>query len=73
MPIFILMARKLDYNGNIFEDETFNTDYKTPFNYGSQIITPQVIEIDKRKQGVLAIVDFLTKFFKSGIGDEPKD
>mgnify|MGYP003334010414 FL=1 len=69
MPIFILIGRKLDYDKNIFEGETFKTDYKVPFSYGTETLTPTVVE----NQGKLAILDFFNSYFKSGLGDADKD
>lgn len=69
MPIFILMGRKLDYDKNILENETFKTDYKVPFSYGSETLVPKVVN----KQGTLAIIDFMKSYFKSGLGDTEKD
>jgi len=69
MPIFILMGRQLDYDRSIFDNERFGTDFKQPFKYGNEVIRPDVIN----KRGSLVIVDYLKSFFKSGLGETPRD
>lgn len=65
-PIFALIGRKLDYDRSIFDGEIIKTPYKTPFVYGKETITPN-------QNGSLAIVSYFKSFFKSGLGEEPKD
>jgi len=65
-PIFALVGRKLDYDSSIFDGEIMKTPYKTPFVYGKDTITPS-------QDGSLAIVSYFRSFFKSGLGEQPKD
>lgn len=65
-PIFALVGRKLDYDRSIFDGEIMKTPYKTPFVYGKETITPS-------HDGSLAIVSYFRSFFKSGLGEQPKD
>jgi len=65
-PIFALVGRKLDYDKSIFDGEMLKIPYKTPFVYGKETITPS-------QDGSLAIVSYFKSFFKSGLGEQPKD
>jgi len=65
-PIFALIGRKLEYDSNIFEGETFNSPYKNQFRYGTQTLTPD-------SEGKLAIMTYLNTFFNSGLGEMPRD
>lgn len=65
-PIFTIIGRKLDYDKSIFDNELFETSYKTPFNYGNSRINPD-------NTGKLAIISYFQSFFKSGLGEMPKD
>ncbi len=74
MPIFVLMGRKLDYDGSVFEGEKFDIHHENSFNYGNVVINPQIERVSPIKtKGTLAIVDFLKSFFISDLGEPPRD
>lgn len=74
MPIFILMGRKLDYDRSVFDNEKFDIHTTNSFNYGTQIINPELVEIDRNSyKGTLAIVDFFKIYFNSGLGEQPTE
>ena len=64
MPIFVMIGRKLDYNGSIFQNETFKHEpvavYPNTYNFGKAQITTD-------KNGNLAILDYINAFFNSDI------